>query len=129
VKPFLGKALSLTMVNYRAGTYPKYNASTDPTQYIMSYQVTAASSEGDESTMAKPFIIALEGPTLTWYSRLPSLSIDSWKTLRDKFLLNFQGYMPKIDALVELSLCRQLEISSQLLQEISTVEIANAFVR
>jgi hypothetical protein len=54
--------------------------------------------------MAKSFIITLEGPPLTWYARLPPLSIDSWKTLRDKFLLNFEGYIPKTDALAELSL-------------------------
>jgi hypothetical protein len=85
--------------NFRAGTYPKYNGNTDPTQYIMSYQ----------ATMAKSFIIALEGPALTWYTRLPPLSIDSWRSLRDKFLLNFQGYRPDTDALAELSLCKQLE--------------------
>jgi hypothetical protein len=55
------------------------------------------------------FIIALEGPALTWYTRLPPLSIDSWRSLRDKFLLNFQGYRPDTDALAELSLCKQLE--------------------
>jgi hypothetical protein len=59
--------------------------------------------------MAKSFIIALEGPALTWYTRLPPLSIDSWRSLRDKFLLNFQGYHPDTDALAELSLCKQLE--------------------
>jgi hypothetical protein len=48
-------------------------------------------------------------PALTWYTRLPPLSIDSWKGLRDKFLLNFQGYLPDIDALAELSLCKQQE--------------------
>jgi hypothetical protein len=37
------------------------------------------------------------------------LSIDSWRSLRDKFLLNFQGYRPDTDALAELSLCKQLE--------------------
>jgi hypothetical protein len=63
--------------NFRAGTYPKYNGSTDPTQYIMSYQVAVASSGGDDATMAKSFIIALEGRALTWYTRLPRLSIDS----------------------------------------------------
>jgi hypothetical protein len=95
--------------NFRAGTYPKYNGSTDPTQYIMSYQVAVASSRGDDAIMAKSFIIALEGPALTWYTRLPPLSIDSWRSLRDKFLLNFQGYRPDTDALAELSLCKQLE--------------------
>jgi hypothetical protein len=78
----------------------------------MSYHVAIPSSEGDDATMAKSFIIALEGPTLTWYSRLPLLSIDSWKTLLDKFLLNFQGYRPETNVLVELSLCRQQEKKS-----------------
>jgi hypothetical protein len=59
--------------------------------------------------MAKSFIIALEGLALTWYTRLPPLSIDSWRSLRDKFLLNFQGYHPDTDALAELSLCKQQE--------------------
>jgi hypothetical protein len=95
--------------NFRAGTYPKYNGSTDPAQYIMSYQVAVASSGGDDATMAKSFIIALEGPALTWYTRLPPLSIDSWRSLRDKFLLNFQGYCLDTDALAKLSLCKQLE--------------------
>jgi hypothetical protein len=95
--------------NFRAGTYPKYNSNTDPAQYIMSYQVAVASSGGDDATMAKSFIIALEGLALTWYTRLSPLSIDSWRSLRDKFLLNFQGYRPDTDALAELSLCKQLE--------------------
>ncbi len=95
--------------NFRAGTYPKYNGSTDLAQYIMSYQVVVASSGGDDATMAKSFIIALEGLALTWYTRLPPLSIDSWRSLRDKFLLNFQGYRPDTDALAELSLCKQME--------------------
>jgi hypothetical protein len=93
--------------NFRAGTYPKYNGSTDPAQYIMSYQVAVASSGGDDATMAKSFIIALEGPALTWYTRFSPLSIDSWRSLRDKFLLNFQGYRLDTDALAELSLCKQ----------------------
>jgi hypothetical protein len=95
--------------NFRAGTYPMYNGSTDPAQYIMSYQVVIASSRGDDATMAKSFISALEGLALTWYTWLPPLSIDSWRSLWDKFLLNFQGYRPYTDALAELSLCKQLE--------------------
>jgi hypothetical protein len=75
----------------------------------MSYQVAVASSGGDDATMAKSFIIALEGLALTWYTRLPPLSIDSWRSLWDKFLLNFQGYRPDTDALAELSLCKQQE--------------------
>jgi hypothetical protein len=75
----------------------------------MSYQVVVASFRGDDATMAKSFIIALEGLALTWYTRLPPLSIESWKGLHDKFLLNFQGYRSDTDALAELSLYRQQE--------------------
>jgi hypothetical protein len=39
------------LANLRAGTYPKYNGNTDPTQYIMSYQVAVASSGGDDATI------------------------------------------------------------------------------
>jgi hypothetical protein len=62
--------------------------------------------------MAKSFIIALEGPALTWYSMSPPLSIDSWKTLRDKFLFNFQGYMLETEVLVELFLYKKQEKES-----------------
>jgi hypothetical protein len=64
----------------------------------MTYQVAVASSGRYDATMAKSFIIALEGLALTWYTRLPPLSIDSWRSLRDKFLLKFQGYRPNTDA-------------------------------
>jgi hypothetical protein len=47
------------------------------------------------------------GPHLV--HQVPPLSIDSWRSPRDKFLLNFQGYRPDTDALAELSLCKQLE--------------------
>jgi hypothetical protein len=75
----------------------------------MSYQVVIASSGEDDATKDKSFIIAFEGPALTWYTRLPPLSIESWKGLRDKFLLNFQGYRPDTNALAELSLCKKQE--------------------
>jgi hypothetical protein len=73
----------------------------------MSYQVAVASSGGDDATMPKSFVITLEGPTLTWYTGLLPLSIESWKGLHHKFLLNFQGYRPDTNALAELSLCMQ----------------------
>lgn len=64
---------------------------------------------GDNNAIAKSLIIALEGLALTWYARLPSLSIDSCASIWEKFLLNFQGYKPHTNALAELSLCKQLE--------------------
>jgi hypothetical protein len=81
--------------------------------------------------MDKSFIIALEGPALTWYTMLPLLSIDSWRSLRDKFLLNFQGYRPDTDALAELSLCKQLEKKNPagVLPQVPDPQVTTAFGR
>jgi DNA-binding transcriptional MerR regulator len=80
---------------FREGTYPKYNGSTDPAQYIMGYQVAVASSGGDNATMAKSFIIALESPALTWYTRLPPLSIDSWRCLQGQIFAQLPRVLPR----------------------------------
>jgi hypothetical protein len=48
-------------------------------------------------------------PSPNLVHQVAPLSIDSWRSLRDKFLLNFQGYCPDTDALAELSLYKQLE--------------------
>jgi hypothetical protein len=82
------------LTNFRVGTHSKYNGSTDPAQYIMSYQVTVVSAGGDDTTMAKSFIITLEGPALTWYTRLPPLSIDSWKDSGISFCSISKGTNP-----------------------------------
>lgn len=60
--------------------------------------------EDDDNAMSKLFIIAFKEPTLTWYTRLHSSSIDSWEySERNSF------YRPQTDALAKLSLYQQLE--------------------
>jgi hypothetical protein len=49
------------------------------------------------------------GSGLDLVHQVVPLSIDSWRSLQDKFLLNFQGYRPDTDALAELSLYKQSE--------------------
>jgi hypothetical protein len=58
----------------------------------MSYEVATASSGGDDTTLAKSFIISLENATGNWYVRLPPRSITSWAMLKEKFLVNFQDF-------------------------------------
>jgi hypothetical protein len=82
--------------NFRAGTYPKYNGSTNLAQYIMSYQVVVASSGGDDATMAKSFIIALEGPALTWYTRLPHCPSTPRKDSETSFCSTSKGTDPTL---------------------------------
>jgi hypothetical protein len=58
----------------------------------MSYEVAIASFGGDEITLTKSFIISLKNIAANWYARLPLRSITSWAQLKEKFLVNFQGF-------------------------------------
>jgi len=55
----------------------------------MSVEPAIASAGGNETVMAKSFVIAAEGDALGWYSMLRPGSIYSWENLRDKILANF----------------------------------------
>jgi hypothetical protein len=59
----------------------------------MSYEATIASFGGDKTTLPKSFIISLENATTNWYARLPPRSITSWAQLKEKFPVNFQGFL------------------------------------
>jgi hypothetical protein len=54
----------------------------------MSYKVTIALFCGDETTLAKSFIILQKNAAANWYVRLPLRSIISWARLKEKFLVN-----------------------------------------
>jgi hypothetical protein len=56
----------------------------------MSFEVAIASAEGNNSVLAKSFVIATEGDALAWYSMLKPSTIYSWENLHDKILANFK---------------------------------------
>jgi hypothetical protein len=58
----------------------------------MSYKAAIASVRGDEATLTKSLIISLEDAAVNWYSRLPPGCIYFWPHLKEKFMLNFQGF-------------------------------------
>jgi hypothetical protein len=63
----------------------------------MCYEATIVSAGGDEATLTKSLIISLEDVAVNWYSRLPPRCIYSWQQLKEKFLLNFQGFQAELD--------------------------------
>jgi hypothetical protein len=75
----------------------------------MCYEATIASAGGDEATLTKSLIITLEDTTANWYSRLPPRCIYSWQQLKDKFLLNFQGFQAELDTEEDFLSCAQRE--------------------
>jgi hypothetical protein len=75
----------------------------------MCYEATIASAGGDDATLAKSLIISLEGTAVNWYSRLPPRCIYSWQQLKEKFLLNFQGFQAEHNTEEDFLSCAQYE--------------------
>jgi hypothetical protein len=71
----------------------------------MSYEAVIASVGGDEATHAKSLIIFLEDAAANWYSRLSSCCIYPWPQLKEKFLLNFQGFKAELDSKEDFLSC------------------------
>jgi hypothetical protein len=83
-------------LHYRAMPPPMYHNNTDPRKFLMCYKADTTLDGGDEATFSKSLIISLEDATANWYSRLLPRCIYSWQQLKDKFLLNFQGFQAEL---------------------------------
>ena len=68
----------------------------------MSFEAVVASTRGNDTILAKSFVIAAEGDALAWYSMLRPRSVYSWKDLRDKIIANFKGFT--IESLTSMDL-------------------------
>jgi hypothetical protein len=75
----------------------------------MSYEATIALAGGDEATLTKSLFISLEDAAANWYSRLPPGCFYSWPQLKEKFLLNFQGFQAELDSKEDFLSCIQRE--------------------
>jgi hypothetical protein len=60
----------------------------------------------------KSLIISLEDAAENWYSRLPPCCIYSWQHLKDKILLNLQGFQVELDTEEDFLSCAQREKES-----------------
>jgi len=78
--------------SYKPITIPKFNGKIDPCQFLMSFEAVVASIGGNETVLAMSFVIAAKGDALALYSMLRPGSIYSLENLRDKILVNFQGF-------------------------------------
>jgi hypothetical protein len=75
----------------------------------MYYEAAIASSGWDDTTLVKSFIISLRNITANWYARLPPRSITSWAKLKEKFLVNFQGFQADLSMDEDFFSCQQYE--------------------
>jgi hypothetical protein len=75
----------------------------------MCYDAAMASAGGDGATLAKSLVISLECAIANWDSRLPPRCIRSWQQLKEKFLLNFQGFQAELSIEEDFLSCAQYE--------------------
>ncbi|XP_020204320.1 uncharacterized protein LOC109789702 [Cajanus cajan] len=67
----------------------KYDGSTDPEEHLNVFLTQATLSTQDDSTLCRIFPTSLKGRALSWFTRLPSSSIDSFNELSSQFTLQF----------------------------------------
>jgi hypothetical protein len=94
---------------YRVAPPSKYYGESDLRKFLISYEATIVSFGGDETTFTKSFIISLKNALANWYMRLPSRSIMSWAQLKEKFMVNFQGFRADITTEEDFFSCQQYE--------------------
>jgi hypothetical protein len=63
--------------SYMPITLPKFNGRTGPRQFIMSFEAAVASVGGNDTVLAKSFVIVAEGDALALYSMLRPSSVYS----------------------------------------------------
>jgi hypothetical protein len=62
---------------------------------------------GNDTILAKSFVIAAEGDALAWYLMLRRSSIYSWEDLHDKIITNFKVFTIKCLTSMDLFQCKQ----------------------
>jgi len=93
--PFTDKILATKLPSNRSNPVPdRYDDSTDLDEHIDGYvfQLTLFTTDGH--IYYKVFPTSLKGAALSWFTRLPLGSIDSFATLKDKFLAYFATSKP-----------------------------------
>jgi hypothetical protein len=72
-----------------------YDGHSDPKQFLMSYEATISSYDGNTVVMAKSFVMAVRSVAQTWYSSLRPGTITSWQKLKDMLVTSFQCFQTK----------------------------------
>ena len=81
---------------------PRYDGTTDPTEFLQLYKLSIEASNGTEQVMANLFPMALNDGARSWLLNLPVGSISSWEELRERFVANFQGTRDRAPAAADL---------------------------
>ncbi|XP_059639789.1 uncharacterized protein LOC132282191 [Cornus florida] len=68
-----------------------FDGTTDPIDHVYHIQLKMAINTKNDSLMCKCFPTSLVGPALNWFKNLPSGSVDSFRSLCDRFISQYYG--------------------------------------
>ncbi|XP_068461731.1 uncharacterized protein [Phaseolus vulgaris] len=80
--------------NWKNLTIDKYDGSTDPDEHIAIYTTQISLYTWNDAVMCRVFPTTLKGAALSWFTRLPPLSINCFDTLIEKFGAQFATSRP-----------------------------------
>ncbi|XP_020224251.1 uncharacterized protein LOC109806292 [Cajanus cajan] len=86
----------------------KYDGTTDPDEHVDVFLTQVTLSTTDEAALCRIFPTSLKGRALSWLTRLPANSVDSFNTLASQFTIQFATSRPhQLTSLALVSICQE----------------------
>lgn len=93
--PFVDDIINVELPSkWRGLTIDRYDGSTDPDEHIDVYTIDIGLFTTSEAIMCRVFPNSLKGMALSWFTKLPPYSVDSFKTLVNLFTTQFATSRP-----------------------------------
>ncbi|XP_020207143.1 uncharacterized protein LOC109792177 [Cajanus cajan] len=93
--PFSRRIMEATLLDHwKSLPIEKDDGSTAPDEHLNVFLTQATLSTQDDSALCRIFPTSLKGRALSWFTRLPSSSIDSFNELSSQFTLQFETSKP-----------------------------------
>src|SRR4051812_16100314 len=86
---------------------PRYDGTTDPTEFLQLYELGIEAASRDEKVMANWFPMALKEGARTWLLNLAPGTISSWEQMRTRFIANSQGTRDRPPAVSDMPRIKQ----------------------
>lgn len=88
---------------------PKYDGPSNPIRFMANYETAIISAGGDLATLAKSFVMAIDGTTFNRYSSIKLHNIKSWYQLQQELQMTIQGFQIERKTSQDLFTCVQRE--------------------
>nr|KYP38446.1 hypothetical protein KK1_040304 [Cajanus cajan] len=86
----------------------KYDGTTDPDEHVDVFLTQVTLSTTDDAALCRIFPTSLKGRALSWFTRLPANSIDSFNTLASQFTIQVAtSRSHQLTSLALVSICQE----------------------